>query len=128
VVIIGHGIDAVDMAEFATLLEQMGDHLTNPCFTGQERADSGSGPNRALRLAARFAAKEAALKALGVGWANGIAWTDVEIVSLPTGAPTLVLHSKAAEIAREIGVTQWLVTLTHTTNCAIASVIAIGER
>jgi len=73
--------------------------------------------------AARFAAKEAAMKALGTGWADGVGWTDVEVVSAANGAPGLLLHRRAQQRFREIGATRAHVSLTHSGNLAIAQVV-----
>ena len=77
-------------------------------------------------LAARFAAKEAALKALGTGWSEGVGWTDVEVVRDAIGRPGLMVTGKAAEIAAGRGIEAWHVSLTHTGTHAMASVIAEG--
>src|SRR5262249_2783538 len=72
--------------------------------------------------AARFAAKEAAMKALGTGWAQGVGWHDFEVVRRAGDAPRLVLHGRAAALARRRGMVRWLLALTHTDRDAVASV------
>ena len=96
-------------------------------FTPEERAYAHDRKRRDEHLAARFAAKEAALKALGTGWRSGIAWTDVEVVLEPSGAPRVKLSGVAAEVAKERGITEMLVSLSNAGGFAMASVIAIGE-
>jgi len=123
--VVGHGIDIVDVEELRNLLNT-GDHFTDRCFTVLELKAVGDGPNRVQRLAARFAAKEAVLKALGIGWGPGVAWTDVEIQTLPSGAPRVLLGGGAALASAALGIHTWLVSLSHTTGAAAASVIAIG--
>lgn len=93
-------------------------------FTAQEVADCGG---RAASLAARWAAKEAVSKALGSGW-EGICWTDIEIVRLAGGQPTVVLHGQALSAATRLGLTQWSLSLSHSDAYAIAFVIAAGTK
>src|SRR5690606_18116699 len=96
--IIRHGPDIVPAARIAKLLADHGDRFLARCFTPAEAAYAASAGRRDERLAARFAAKEAALKAIGTGWRSGIAWTDVEVVRLPAGEPTLRVSGRAAEV------------------------------
>ncbi|MFM9994389.1 MAG: holo-ACP synthase [Phycisphaerales bacterium] len=124
---IAHGIDLVEVARIARMLAEHGESFLDRCFTPGERRYAHESARRDEHLAARFAAKEATLKALGTGWRSGIAWTDVEVISEASGAPTLVLHGRAAEIARERGISGWLVSLSHTEHHAAASVIALAE-
>ena len=125
--VVAHGIDVVDVADFSRLLnEQAGDFLDR-YFTPGELATANEGGNRIERLASRFAIKEAVLKALGTGWGDGIAFTDVEVVSQRTGAPTVVLHRRLVAIADEQGIVRWLVSASHTTMVAMASVIALAS-
>lgn len=122
-----HGIDLVDVARIERMLADHGDRFLERVFTAHERGDCDSTPaRRAERLAARFAVKEAALKALGTGWRSGIAWTDVETRLQPSGAPMLTLHGRAREIAAEQGLVRWMVSISHAGGLAIASVI--GSR
>lgn len=125
--VVAHGLDVVDMADFTRLMnEQAGDFLDR-YFTRGELATADEGGNRIERLASRFAIKEAVLKALGTGWGDGIAFTDVEVVSQRTGAPTVVLHRRLVAIADEQGIVRWLVSASHTTMVAMASVIALAS-
>lgn len=123
--ILGHGIDLVDTARIERMLADHPERFLERCFTEREIEDS-QGVRRTEHLAARFAAKEAALKALGTGWARGVGWTDVSIVRTPSGRPELVVAGRAAEIAAEMGIAYWHVSLTHTETHACASVIAEG--
>ena len=77
--------------------------------------------------AARFAAKEAGMKALGTGWHGGITWQDFEVANLPSGRPTLIFHGRAAEVAAELGVRSVALSLTHTKEQALAMVILEGK-
>lgn len=78
------------------------------------------------RLAARFAAREAVLKALGTGWRDGIAWTDIEVTRQPSGEPGIRLSGRAAEIAADLGLTQWALSMSHAGAYSMASVVATG--
>lgn len=126
--VMGHGVDLTEVARIERMLQEHPDRFTERVFTAMERAyaDAG-GPRRAERYAARFAAKEAAMKAMGTGWRSGIAWTDAEVVHGADGAPTLRVHGRLAEIAAERGIDAWLISLTHTGDLAMASVVA-GRR
>lgn len=125
-IIVGHGIDIVDIGEFSKLVGgPMNDYLGRH-FTPAELAAAGDSSVRVPRLAGRFAVKEAVLKALGSGWGNGIAFTDVEVVTLETGEPTVLLRREVAELASQRAIGRWLVSISHTHNTALASVIAIG--
>ena len=78
--------------------------------------------------AARFAAKEAVMKVLGTGWSRGIGWRDIEVVREPKAPPSIRLHGQAAAIARRLGMTHWLLTITHGRTTAIAWVLAERGR
>jgi holo-[acyl-carrier protein] synthase len=125
--ILGHGIDLVDIAEVKKWLEHPRDPLGPRCFTPTELASAGDGPNRAERLAGRFATKEAVLKALGIGFGDGVAFTDIETVTAEQGPPQIILHGAAAAAAAKRGVATWLVSVSHEGGMAVASVIAVGE-
>lgn len=122
--IVGHGVDLVEVARLSSSIERFGDRFLERVFTRTEREYAGHGPRRDEHLAARFAAKEAVFKALGSGWAQGAGWTDIEVVREASGKPGLVLHGKAAELALGLGATRWHLSLTHTGSTAMASVIA----
>jgi holo-[acyl-carrier protein] synthase len=124
--ILGHGIDLTEVDRIDEMLAEHGDRFVQRCFTPREIADAGDGPRRVEHLAARFAAKEAALKALGTGWAQGVGWTDVAVHRAESGKPELVVTGKAAALAAERGIARWHVSLSHTKDHAVASVIAEG--
>lgn len=122
--IVGLGIDLTEVSRISEMVIEHGDHFVERCFTARE-ADVGRGGRRwAEHLAARFAAKEAVLKALGTGLTGGISWTDIEIVVEATGRPTVVLRGAAAARAATLGVSSWHVSLTHTQTHAAAVVVA----
>ncbi len=121
----GVGVDAVDVARFRTVLARR-PGLARRLFTDGERSYAESGRDPGRRLAARFAAKEAVLKALGVG-IGATDFHDVEVVRGADGAPHLWLAGRAAALASARGVRWWHVSLTHTDLVAVASVVAEGE-
>ncbi len=125
---LGLGTDLVEVSRIAESIRRFGDRFLARCFTETERAEAmRSGVERSHeRFAARFAAKEAVLKALGTGWSGGIGWTDIEIASDKAGAPSVALSGRAAEIAGERGIRRWLCSMTHTSAHASATVIALG--
>lgn len=122
----GHGVDIVEIARISEMLQSHGDRFIARCFTPGEAAYCGNGPTRVERFAARFAAKEATLKALGTGWRDGIAWTEIEVAPEPSGRPMLRVTGEAARIAAGLGIATWHVSLSHSKSHAIASVIAEG--
>ena len=120
---IGIGIDAVEIDRFRAVLTRrpgIGDRL----FTEGERAYGNRHRDPAPRLAARFAAKEAVMKALGVGL-GAFSFHDVEVVSAASGAPSLVLRGSAAALATRRGVVDWRLSLTHTERVAEAVAVAL---
>jgi holo-[acyl-carrier protein] synthase len=125
--LLAHGIDIVEVPRIARMLEEHGERFLDRCFTAAERAYCLAGKRRDEHLAARFAAKEAVLKALGTGWKDGIAWTDVEIVRDQSGAPSVRLHGAAARSAAELGIGAWSVSLSHTGAYAVASAIGVAD-
>lgn len=125
--IVGHGIDIIDLEDFERLLETSGSHLIARSFTDDEVTTAGTGPKRAARLAARFAAKEAVLKSLGTGWVSGISWKDIEVVTSDVGAPSIAVTGGVARLAETRGVVRFHVSLGHSRRSVIASVIAEGQ-
>jgi holo-[acyl-carrier protein] synthase len=121
--IIGTGIDVVEVPRVAATIERFGDRFLHRIFTEGEIRYCQSKANRVERFAARFAAKEAGMKALGTGWSRGVRWCDVEVQRQPGGRPTLVFHGKAAEFARKLGMSRSAISLSHTAAEAIAHVI-----
>ncbi len=107
-------------------MDAPGEHFVIRCFTDSERASIGEEKNKAVRLAARFAAKEAVLKALGKGFGGDIGFVDVEILTLPSGAPDVALHRGAKVSADVLGVRRWFISISHDAGMAIASAIAEG--
>jgi holo-[acyl-carrier protein] synthase len=122
--IAGTGVDIVEIARIAAVAERYGARFIDRVFTPAETDHCRARGVPEQHLAGRFAAKEAALKALGTGWIGGIRWRDVEIETTPSGEPRLVLHGGAAERARELGIVTMHVSIAHTRHLAIAHAIA----
>lgn len=121
--IVGTGIDVIEVPRVASSIERFGDRFVRRIFTDEEIRYCESKANRVERYAARFAAKEAGMKALGTGWNHGVRWRDVEVRRQPGHRPTLVFHGKAGEFAARMGVNNIALSLTHTASQAIAQVI-----
>lgn len=125
--IVGHGIDLVDIAEMRRWIEDPRDPLIPRCFVQEELDEVGDGPDRIERLAGRFAAKEAVLKALGTGFGAGVAFCDVVIHRDPGAPPQVRLTGGAAKAAAEHGIAEWRLSISHAGAMAMASAIAIGR-
>ncbi|MBV8774292.1 MAG: holo-ACP synthase [Deltaproteobacteria bacterium] len=125
--IVGTGVDIieVDRVKRALTRQLTGKRFQQRVFTGNEIAycESGGRP-RFQSYAARFAAKEAVMKALGTGWNRHVGWGEIEVVRQRGHAPTIMLHGKAAEFARNYNIARFHLTLSHTAMFAIAYVIA----
>jgi holo-[acyl-carrier protein] synthase len=125
-VIAGVGVDMVSIPRFSELLERWGDAALARFFTADEAERCRASRSTAESFAGRFAAKEAFFKALGTGWGLGGRWTEVEVVSAPSGAPSLRLTGRAAEAAAERGVARIHLSITHTHDTAAAFVVLEG--
>jgi holo-[acyl-carrier protein] synthase len=121
--IVGTGIDIAEVPRIEASIARFRDRFLRRIFTEAEIAYCESKSNRVERYAARFAAKEAAMKAIGTGWNHGVTWRDVEICRQPGGRPTIVFHGKAAEFAIKLGAAHVALSLSHTEEYAIAQVI-----
>jgi holo-[acyl-carrier protein] synthase len=120
--IVGTGVDLERVDRIRAIIERHGRRFIERVFTAGEIAYAEGHKQPAESYAARFAAKEAAMKALGTGWDHGVRWVDVEIVR-DKGRPQLRFHGRAAEIAAELGCRAASVSLSHTKDNAIAQVI-----
>jgi holo-[acyl-carrier protein] synthase len=125
--LIGTGLDAVEVRRIAHSIERYGDRFLYRIYTEYEieycrRRVRGS----AESFAARFAAKEAGAKALGTGISRGVTWNEFHVRREPGGRPTLHLEGRAADLARQLGVTAISLSLTHTADLAMASVVMEG--
>ena len=121
--IVGTGVDICEVHRMRAAIERHGQHILTRVFTEREIAYSERKANKYERYAARFAAKEAGMKALGTGWRGGLGWRDLEVRNLPSGRPTLAFHGKGAEIAEKLGVRSIALSITHTAEQAMAMVI-----
>ena len=121
--IVGTGIDIAEVPRIQESIARFGDRFLRRIYTEAEIRYCDSKVNRAERYAARFAAKEAAMKALGTGWSHGVRWRDCEVVRLPGGRPTIAFHGEAGEVAARLGVKHAALSLSHTAEQAIAQVI-----
>jgi holo-[acyl-carrier protein] synthase len=121
--IVGTGIDIAEVPRIREAIERHGERFLKRIFTEGEIQYCESKANRVERYAARFAAKEAGMKAIGTGWNHGVRWRDIEVARKPGGRPTLQLHGKAAEFAAKLGATNIALSLTHTAEQAFAQVI-----
>src|SRR5437764_1246206 len=101
--IVGTGIDITEVPRIAQTIARRGDRFLQRVFTEEEIRYCDSKANRIERYAARFAAKEAGMKALGTGWSHGVRWRDIEVSRQPGGRPTMLFHGKAAEFAARLG-------------------------
>jgi holo-[acyl-carrier protein] synthase len=124
--IIGLGIDATDIPRIAETIERYGDRFVHRIFTDGEVAYCMRRRKPAIHFAGRFAAKEAAMKALGTGHSRGVFWRDVEVVRRG-GPPQLHLHGGAARRFAAIGGRSSLLTITHSDALAVAEVLILGD-
>ena len=121
--IVGLGVDIAEVPRIQAAIERHGQPFLRRVFTPNEIAYCERFKNKFERYAGRFAAKEAAMKALGTGWRRGIRWVDLEVVREQSGRPTLALTGEAAKIAANLGVKRSSLSITHTEAQALAQVI-----
>lgn len=121
--IVGTGVDLAEVDRIRESVERFGEKFLHRIYTEREIAYVERKANKYERYAARFAAKEAGMKAIGTGWRHGVRWQDFEVVNLPSGRPTLLLHGVAAEFAARLGATNIQLSLTHTAQLGLAHVI-----
>lgn len=124
---IAHGIDLVDFGRIEQMLQRHGEQFLQRVFTARERTDADEVKNRVEKLAGRFAAKEAIMKMIGTGWRDGVAWTDIEIINDAMGRPLVTITGKVKEFAASAGIGSITLSITHTAQFAIASVVAPME-
>lgn len=125
--IVGTGVDLTEVDRIQEAIERYGARFIERIYTPGEIAYVERKANKFERYAARFAAKEAGMKAIGTGWRRGVRWQDFEVANLPSGRPTLALHGVAAEFAKRLGVTRISLSLTHTAQQSMAFVILEAE-
>jgi holo-[acyl-carrier protein] synthase len=125
-VIVGLGVDIAEVGRVRAAIERYGEVFLRRVYTAREREYCEQFKNKFERYAGRFAAKEAAMKALGTGWSRGVRWVDVEVVRERGGRPTLALAGEAAKVAERLGVSNISLSITHTGDQALAQVIFEG--
>lgn len=125
--VIAHGIDLVAVPRIADIWQRHGETFLSRIFTPGEARYCLDFKTPPTRLAGRFAVKEAVLKCLGTGWRGGIEWTDIETLNDPLGKPLVTVGGKSGELAKALGITHFLASISHAGDYAMASVIAIGS-
>ncbi|MBI5085238.1 MAG: holo-[acyl-carrier-protein] synthase [Acidobacteria bacterium] len=126
--ILGTGIDLAEVPRIRAAIERYGARFIQRIYTPAEIAYVERKANKYERFAARFAAKEAGMKAIGTGWRMGVRWQDFEVTNLRSGRPTLTLHGVAKKVADYYGVTAIHLSLTHTEQYGQAFVILEGPE
>lgn len=121
--IVGLGVDIAEVGRVKAAIERHGETFLRRVYTPSEREYCERFKNKFERYAGRFAAKEAAMKALGTGWSRGVRWVDVEVVREKGGKPTMKLAGEASNVAERMGVKNIALSITHTANQAFAQVI-----
>jgi len=125
-VIVGLGIDIAEIDRMEAAIQRHGQPFLQRVFTPAEIAYCERHRNRYERFAGRFAAKEAAMKALGTGHSRGVLWKDVEVVRV-SGPPLLHLHGEAARVAERMNARRSLLTITHSETLAMAQVLLLSD-
>ena len=121
--IVGLGLDIAEVDRIEAAIRRHRAPFLERLYTPHEVAYCESHKDKFERYAARFAAKEATMKALGTGWSRGVRWRDIEVAREPGGKPTIRLEGVAAEIANRMGVKSISLSITHSGNLALAQVI-----
>jgi holo-[acyl-carrier protein] synthase len=121
--IIGTGVDLAEVPRIRQSIERYGARFLNRIYTEAEISYCEEKASRFESYAARFAAKEAGMKALGTGWSQGVRWRDIEVVRRKGQRPTIQFHGEAAAIATKLGAKNIALSLTHTSEQALAHVI-----
>jgi holo-[acyl-carrier protein] synthase len=125
--IIGIGTDIIECPRIGKMIEQHGELFLRRVYTEREIRYCQARKHAIEHFAGRWAAKEAILKAIGTGWTRGIAWTDLEVRNRPGGAPTVLVCNAAKEAAREAGIANILVSISHCRTYATAYALAVGR-
>jgi holo-[acyl-carrier protein] synthase len=125
--IVGLGIDIAEVGRVKAAIERYGETFLRRVYTAKEREYCERFKNKYERYAGRFAAKEAAMKALGTGWSRGVRWVDVEVVREKGGRPTIKLAGEAGHVADSLQVKNISLSITHTADQAFAQVVFENE-
>jgi holo-[acyl-carrier protein] synthase len=124
--VVAHGIDLVHGPRIARVWQTHGQRFLSRVYTAQEKAYCLDCKEPLLRLAGRFAVKEAVMKLLGTGWRGGVEWTDIETLPDPLGKPLVTLHGVARKLAESLGITHVLVSISHAGEYALASALGMA--
>jgi holo-[acyl-carrier protein] synthase len=125
--IVGIGVDLCEVDRIEAAIARHGERFLNRIYTEAERAYCESKANKMERFAGRFAAKEAAMKAIGTGWHRGVGWREFEVMRAESGQPIIRFHGVARRIAAELGAKRALVSITHIKSMAMAQVVLETE-
>ena len=125
--IVGIGTDIVEVDRIAKMIADHGDHFLERVFTPSEIAHCHPRRKSAPHYAGRWAAKEAVMKVLGTGFTNEVGWTEIEVCVKPSGQPFVLLHGSTQTVALRLGITEILVTISHTSSYATATAIGISQ-
>ena len=123
--IVGLGTDIVEVERIAKMIADHGEHFLERVFTPGEIAHCRDRKESAPHYAGRWAAKEAVMKVLGTGFTTDVGWTDIEVVTQPSGRPVIVLHGSTRETADRLGIADVLVSISHTKSYATATAIGV---
>ncbi len=125
---LGLGTDIVEIVRIGEMIERHGALFLERVYTKKEVAYCQKRASSYQHFAGRWAAKEAVLKALGTGWAKGIAWRDVEVLTLPSGQPRVLVHGAVEELSKQAGITGYLLSISHCRSHATATAVALGAN
>lgn len=125
--LVGVGTDIVEIERVEQMLEKHGDFYRRRVFTPNEEEYCSKGRKSAERYAARWAVKEAVMKALGTGWTKEVNWTEIETTHDAAGKPVLTLLGSAKAYAETLGISEWQITLSHCDRYAVAFAVAVGR-
>jgi holo-[acyl-carrier protein] synthase len=125
-VMLGLGTDIVEIVRIGEMIERHGELFLERVYTEKEVAYCQKRASSYQHFAGRWAAKEAVLKALGTGWAKGISWRDIEVVTLPSGQPRVLVHGAVQELSEQAGITGYLLSISHCRSHATATAVALG--
>ncbi|MDB5389185.1 MAG: acpS [Planctomycetaceae bacterium] len=125
--IIGIGTDITETDRIGRMIERHGELFLNRVYTEGEVRYCRDRKQFIQHYAGRWAAKEAVMKTLGTGWAKGVGWRDIEVVSQKSGAPVIAIHGGAKSVADELGITRILITISHCRAYATATAIAVSD-
>lgn len=125
--IVGIGTDIVECQRIDQMLQKHGEIFVRRVYTDHEIEYCTTRKAATQHFAGRWAAKEAVLKVIGTGWARGIAWRDVEVKNEPGGKPFIVLSGGARDVARDLGISQMMISISHCKKFATAYAMGVGK-